>query len=129
MIRAQSAPAGVPIRYGLRGMGPSDLAVARAGRAEPHVALRSITQHLSEPAIECFILAMTAATRAICKCTIPIMRPLPVRTSKRVATPTATSRAARVALTFALARCGSSDELTNLASSGVFSSWEEYPAW
>jgi len=67
MTKAQSAPALVPIRYGLRGMEPSDLAVVRGWLAQPHVqrwwpnpqiGLRSIAQHLSEPAIACFILTI-----------------------------------------------------------------------
>jgi aminoglycoside 6'-N-acetyltransferase len=67
MINAQSAPASAPIRYGLRATAPADLAIVRGWLAEPHVtrwwpnpehALRSITQHLVEPAIECFILTM-----------------------------------------------------------------------
>jgi aminoglycoside 6'-N-acetyltransferase len=67
MIKHQSAPARVPIRYGLRAMGPADLAVVRGWLTEQHVtrwwpnpevALSSISQHLSEPAVECFILTM-----------------------------------------------------------------------
>ena len=67
MTKAQSAAALVPIKYGWRGMGPSGLAVVRGWLTEPHVArrwpnpqiaLRSITQHLSEPAIERFILTI-----------------------------------------------------------------------
>ncbi|HSR82491.1 MAG TPA: GNAT family N-acetyltransferase [Hyphomicrobiaceae bacterium] len=66
MIKAQSAPAEVPISYGLRAMG-ADLAVVRGWFTEPHVtrwwpnpevALSLITQHLSEPAMECFIPTM-----------------------------------------------------------------------
>jgi aminoglycoside 6'-N-acetyltransferase len=54
----------VPISYGLRATGPADLAAVRGWLSEPHVtrwwpnpevALRSINQHLSEPAIERFI--------------------------------------------------------------------------
>ena len=37
MIKAQSAPALVPISYGLRAMGPADLAVVRGWLTEPHV--------------------------------------------------------------------------------------------
>jgi aminoglycoside 6'-N-acetyltransferase len=67
MIKAQSAPAVVPISYGLRAMGPADLPVVRGWLTQPHVtrwwpnpevALRLIIQHLGEPAIECFILTM-----------------------------------------------------------------------
>jgi aminoglycoside 6'-N-acetyltransferase len=67
MIKAQSAPAVVPISYGLRAMGPADLPVVRGWLTQPHVtrwwpnpevALRLITQHLGEPAIECFILTL-----------------------------------------------------------------------
>jgi aminoglycoside 6'-N-acetyltransferase len=63
MINAQSAPASAPIRYGLRAMAPADLAIVRGWLVtrwwpNPEHALRSITQHLVEPAIECFILTM-----------------------------------------------------------------------
>jgi aminoglycoside 6'-N-acetyltransferase len=67
MIKVQSTPALVPIRYGLRAMGPAGLAVVRGWLTEPHVtrwwpnpdvAVRSIAQHLSEPAIECSILTI-----------------------------------------------------------------------
>src|SRR5262245_4225506 len=67
MIQPQSAPAVAPIRYGFRAMRPADLGTVGGWLAEPHVkhwwpdperALRSIIQHLSEPAIECLILTM-----------------------------------------------------------------------
>jgi aminoglycoside 6'-N-acetyltransferase len=64
MIKAQSAPASAPIRYGLRAMGPTDLPIVRGWLGEAHVTrwwpdpergLRSIGRHLGEPGIECFI--------------------------------------------------------------------------
>jgi len=67
MIQAQSASAVAPIRYGLRAMTAADLDSVRRWLAQPHVArwwphpecaLRSITRHLSEPAIACLILTM-----------------------------------------------------------------------
>lgn len=67
MIQAQSASAVAPIRYGLRAMTAAVLDSVRRWLAQPHVArwwphpecaLRSITGHLNEPAIECLILTM-----------------------------------------------------------------------
>jgi Acetyltransferase (GNAT) domain len=141
MINAQSGPASAPIRYGLRATAPADVAIVRGWLAEPHVtrwwpnpehALRSITQHLVEPAIECFILAMDGRDDGYLQVYDPHHAHLPLRTSKRVSTPTAASHAARAASTSSLARPGSSDEVTDLASSGVSSTTSsrgEYPAW
>jgi aminoglycoside 6'-N-acetyltransferase len=67
MIQAQSAPAAAPIRYDFRAMTAVDLDAVGRWLATPHVtrwwpdpecALRSISRHLSEPAIACLILTM-----------------------------------------------------------------------
>jgi hypothetical protein len=137
MIKAQSAPAVVPISYGLRAMGPADLPVVRGWLTQPHVtrwwpnpevALRLITQHLGEPAIECFILTMDGEDAGYLQVYDPHHSPPPAADEHASVHPYRD----RAALTFSLARQGASDEATDLASSGVSSSTSsrrEYPAW
>jgi hypothetical protein len=124
MIKAQSAPALVPIRYGLRATGPTELAPSAAGSQSPpsraggqtrkEACARSPGVSASRPSSASF-----SPWTAICGFTTPIMHRLPPRTNKRLATPTATSPAAHMGLTLSLARRGSPAEATDLAISGM----------
>jgi aminoglycoside 6'-N-acetyltransferase len=141
MIKAQSAPAVVPISYGLRAMGPADLAVVRGWLTEPRVtrwwpnpevALRSTTQHLSEPAIECFVLTMGGQDAGYLQVYDPHQLQPPAADEHASGHPYRDQPRGTRGIDVFIGRGGSSDEATDLASSDVSSgtsSRREYPAW